>query len=148
MPTYPFNCEEHGDFSELTSWDEYMSKDRKWECPECGILCERQWTGKGPAVLGKEKYYDKASLDFKGKEGYETLIKDTEKALKFESGTSPYSKYNIPWETLEKQGRVKKNTSEGAKQKAENAKKAGDAVLNRMSKQDVEKTKKQPRLDG
>lgn len=50
MPTYSFECSSHGEFDELVKWEDYKEKDDKWECPECGVACERVWAGKGPTV--------------------------------------------------------------------------------------------------
>tara|TARA_R110000737_G_C14433001_1_gene460015 strand:- start:337 stop:786 length:450 start_codon:yes stop_codon:yes gene_type:complete len=149
MPTYVFNCADHGNFDDLLSWDEYKANDQKLECPECGVKCEREYDGQVPNRVGVKKYTDDlASVNAKGKEGYEALINDTKEALKFDKGVSPYNKYNIPWDTLEKQGKVRKISQDQAKQKLENAKKTGDQVTSMMTKQDVDLTIKKDRLDG
>ena len=148
MPTYVFNCTDHGNFDDLLSWDEYKANDQKLECPECGVKCEREYD-EVPGRVGVKKYTDDlASVNAKGKEGYESLINDTKEALKFETGVSPYSKFVPKWDVLEKQGRVKRNTEDQARQKRENANKTGDQVASMMTKQDVDLTIKKNRLDG
>jgi|10_taG_2_1085330.scaffolds.fasta_scaffold04083_2 putative FmdB family regulatory protein len=115
MPLYNYECTKCDSwFSLLSSYEER----KKWsKCKVCGARAN--YTILGQQILGLvkdpavPKTLSKSDAEKMAKEGQESLVTDTQEALKAESGTSPYAKMTLSQEgvkQLQKEGVARKMT--------------------------------------
>ena len=136
MPTYSFNCSSHGEFEDIIKWEDYKANDDRWECPECGVACERVWAGKGPMVRvgNPETHAVERNYGYvKGSE--ENWMRDEVKNIKdniLPNQKSPYSTFQI---TDPEAVGFKKVSDSEARARMESAKKSKRDTLNKAVQQ-------------
>ena len=135
MPIYEYKCEDC-----KVIFDLYCSmKDMKKYvmCTECGKRAPRCVAGQSFSFTmeGKtEKFYRSTGEDTsKAIQWHDQEVRNTEKALKFDSGVSPYSRMSINYDEMEKQGVCKKVSSKEAKARNKSTEKMVKDAANKMS---------------
>lgn len=119
-------------------------------CPDCGAESKLVGTvssGYTKTVGGTRKNDHIERDEGYAKEWYEQEIANTKRALEFKEGVSPYSKYAMNFEALEKAGKVNKVTDKEAAKRRDRANLVADSVSDDFTEED-KKDKIGRRRDG
>mgnify|MGYP003649885727 FL=1 len=153
MPNYNYYCSKCDlNYVDLRT---YETRNEPFTCEECGtkkcpLTYDMSKNAEGGSksgvvnkTMGQTVFYDKTgSRESQEKQFMEGAVEGAKTALKYESGKSPYSRRQIPYEQLEKEGTLKR-----VSEKEKNARvKAGQRVVREagknMSKMEIERAGK------
>lgn len=148
MPFYNYYCDSCDDlFEELVPMSKFKDPH---ECPSCGCMCEKTVEGQtfNAHGVGLKDGFGKASNAKVEKAWMEQEVKNTENAIKGETGASPYSRMSMNMDVLEKQGRCKRVSAKEAAARKKSAKKLTQDAARNLNAEDLKTVTRPDRADS